>query len=109
VHAFTAGSVVVELGCGSASKTGILINELIERDGAAAVRFVGIDCSAAALEMAQSSLLKSCPGLQPQNIELVCAEYNDGAIFIRLLKWHFAVRNESVTLRMCDKSVNRQP
>lgn len=74
----TPGSVVVELGCGSASKTGILINELIARDGAAAVRFVGIDCSAAALEMAQSSLLKSCPGLRPQNIELVCAEYNDG-------------------------------
>lgn len=69
----------MELGCGSASKTGTLLDELLSRDGPAAVRFAGVDCSAAALDMAQASLIKSCSGLRPQNIELICAEYNDGA------------------------------
>lgn len=74
----TPGSVVVELGCGSASKTGIILEELLSRDSPCEVRFAGVDCSAAALEMAQISLLRSCPGLLPQNIELICAEYLDG-------------------------------
>lgn len=30
---WSAGSVVVELGCGSAQKTSILLNELLARDG----------------------------------------------------------------------------
>lgn len=78
-----AGSVIVELGCGSASKTGTILDELLSRDGPAAVRFAGVDCSAAALDMAQASLIKSCSGLRPQNIELICAEYNDGEMTFR--------------------------
>jgi len=73
-----AGSIVVELGCGSAQKTGILLNALAARDGAAAVRFAGVDCSGAALAWAKGALLDSCPGLPEGNIELVCAEYTDG-------------------------------
>lgn len=69
---------MVELGCGSAQKTGILLNALAARDGAAAVRFVGVDCSGAALAWAKGALLDSCPGLPEGNIELVCAEYTDG-------------------------------
>lgn len=43
------------------------------------VRFAGIDCSGAALEMAKSALLSSCEGLAPCNISLVCEEYTQGA------------------------------
>ena len=69
---------MVELGCGSAQKTSILLNALAARDGAAAVRFAGVDCSGAALAWAKGALLGSCPGLPPENIELVCAEYSEG-------------------------------
>ena len=72
------GSVVVELGCGSAAKTGILLNELLARDGPGAVRFAGVDCSAAALGMAKSALLSGCSSLAAENVELVCAEYTQG-------------------------------
>lgn len=40
----TAGSVVVELGCGSASKTSILLNELLARDGSDQVLFAAALC-----------------------------------------------------------------
>lgn len=69
---------MVELGCGSAQKTSILLNALAARDGAAVVRFAGVDCSGAALAWAKGALLGSCPGLSPENIELVCAEYSEG-------------------------------
>jgi hypothetical protein len=133
-----AGSVVVELGCGSAQKTSILLNQLLARDGpeqasdvtlaascilqtsapgsplltlllcasarmmlqrstdqalhssfytlrvlklvlfCTQVRFAGIDCSGAALDMAKTALLGSCEGLAARNITLVCKEYTEG-------------------------------
>ena len=79
--------MVVELGCGSAAKTGILLRELIRRDGAAGVHFMGIDVSLAALEFARDSLLSSCPGLHAGRVELVCAEYIQGA---HPLQGHFS-------------------
>ena len=81
VHVFPGvlGAVLVELGCGSAAKTSILLNALLEREGPAGLRFAGIDVSSSALAMAKSSLLESCSGLLPGNIDLVCAEYIEGA------------------------------
>lgn len=43
------------------------------------MRFAGIDCSGAALDMAKAALLGSCEGLAPGNISLVCQEYTQGA------------------------------
>lgn len=42
------------------------------------VRFAGIDCSGAALDMAKAALLGSCEGLAACNITLVCKEYTQG-------------------------------
>ena len=42
------------------------------------VRFAGIDCSGAALDMAKAALLGSCEGLAARNISLVCREYTQG-------------------------------
>lgn len=42
------------------------------------VRFAGIDCSGAALDMAKAALLGSCEGLAARNITLVCQEYTQG-------------------------------
>lgn len=73
-----SNTVVVELGCGSAAKTSILLNALLQRDSPAGVRFAGIDVSSSALTMAKTSLLNSCPGLRSNSIDLVCAEYTEG-------------------------------
>ena len=72
------GSVVAELGCGSAAKTSILLNALLARDGPARTRFAGIDVSGSFLTAAKESLLASCAGLRPANVDLVCAEYIEG-------------------------------
>ena len=45
------------------------------------VRFAGIDCSGAALDMAKAALLGSCEGLAARNITLVCKEYTQGGQF----------------------------
>ena len=72
--------MLVELGCGSAAKTAILLNALLRREGPSGVRFAGIDVSGSALAAAKVSLLASCPGLLPDSIGLVCAEYIEGAL-----------------------------
>lgn len=79
ISAGIAGSVLVELGCGSAAKTALLLNALLRRDGPQGVRFAGIDVSGSALAAAKESLLSCCPGLLPESIALVCAEYIEGA------------------------------
>lgn len=38
-------SVIAELGVGDADKTGLLLNQLIKREGRENVHFCGIDCS----------------------------------------------------------------
>ena len=73
------GSVVAELGCGSAAKTSILLNALLARDGPDRTRFAGIDVSGSFLAAAKESLLASCAGLRAANVDLVCAEYIEGA------------------------------
>ncbi len=71
---------MVELGCGSAAKTSILLDALLARDGPARVRFAGIDVSGSFLAAAKQSLLASCAGLCAPNVELICAEYIEGAL-----------------------------
>ena len=48
------------------------------RDGSSELRFVGIDVSQQALDLASSSLLQHCPLLLPTNVDLICAHYLDG-------------------------------
>ena len=74
--------MLVELGCGSAAKTAILLNALLRRDAPQGVRFAGIDVSGSALSAAKESLLSCCPGLLPESIGLVCAEYIEGTPFL---------------------------
>ena len=69
----------MELGCGCAAKTSILLNALLRREGPAGVRFAGIDVSGSALVAAKECLLAGCPALLPASIDLVCAEYIEGA------------------------------
>ena len=70
---------MAELGCGSAAKTSILLNALLARDGPDRTRFAGIDVSGSFLAAAKQSLLASCAGLRAANVDLVCAEYIEGA------------------------------
>ena len=70
---------MAELGCGSAAKTSILLNALLARDGPDRSRFAGIDVSGSFLAAAKESLLASCAGLRAANVDLVCAEYIEGA------------------------------
>ncbi len=70
---------MAELGCGSAAKTSILLNALLARDGPDRTRFAGIDVSGSFLAAAKESLLASCAGLRAANVDLVCAEYIEGA------------------------------
>ncbi|KAK9789403.1 hypothetical protein WJX73_006308 [Symbiochloris irregularis] len=72
------GSVIVELGCGSATKTGLILNALLERDGPEGCFFEGIDCSAEFLHSARRNLLDTCPGLLQGNLGTICALYLDG-------------------------------
>lgn len=72
------GSVVVELGCGSATKTSLIINALLERDGPDQCFYEGIDCSADFLQLARQNLVEACPKLQPAKVGTICQLYMDG-------------------------------
>lgn len=78
VSSIPAGSILVELGCGTAEKTSVLLHALIARDGASNVHFLGIDVSMEALYMARTNVMKQCPQLSSKNIEMVCADYLEG-------------------------------
>lgn len=73
--------MVVELGCGDGSKTRALLAALAARDGAAAVRFAGVDVSAEALVQLGRTLRAALPGLPPPL--LVEAEYAPGLRAVR--------------------------
>jgi dimethylhistidine N-methyltransferase len=64
---------LVELGSGSATKTRIVIEELLRRNGA--LRYVPIDISCAMLEASASGLLEDYPALE---VVAVAAEYRAG-------------------------------
>ncbi|DBA68320.1 TPA: hypothetical protein ACH3X2_013633 [Trebouxia sp. C0005] len=78
VNSIPAGSILVELGCGTAEKTSVLLHALIARDGASNVHFLGIDVSMEALYMARTNVMKQCPQLSSKSIEMVCADYLEG-------------------------------
>ena len=73
-----AGAVVVELGCGDGSKTAVLLGALAARDGAANVRFLGIDVSGGALQQATRNLQTLCPDLPAAALDFCEAEYLPG-------------------------------
>ena len=52
--------VIVELGCGDGSKTSLLINSAVQKYGAGAVKYWGIDVSGGALVSAKVSQWAIC-------------------------------------------------
>ena len=79
--ALPGDAILVELGCGSATKTGALVAAVARArpGGPAATRYVGIDCSADFLVNARANVTAAVPGLPSENVETVCALYLDGA------------------------------
>ncbi|KAG6541861.1 hypothetical protein Mapa_016689 [Marchantia paleacea] len=73
------GSLVVELGCGSALKTAHLLNALVARHGRC--RFVGIDVSESFLDEARCNLMLSVQG--HLTVDLVPADYIEGLRQVR--------------------------
>lgn len=71
--ALPPGGSLVELGSGSALKTRVLIEAMLERDGA--LRYVPVDISRTMLEASSLELLEDYPQLE---ILGVAAEYRDG-------------------------------
>lgn len=72
VAALPKGAVLVELGCGSAAKTGTLVAALAEARGSREARYVGIDCSPDFLRAAEANLAAAAPGA---SIQTVCCLY----------------------------------
>ncbi len=64
---------VIELGAGTATKTGLLLAALVHRQGAAT--YYPIDISATALEEARKHLLEQVPGT---TVEVRLGDYTDG-------------------------------
>ncbi|BBN05926.1 hypothetical protein MPTK1_3g17070 [Marchantia polymorpha subsp. ruderalis] len=73
------GSLVVELGCGSALKTAHLLNALVARHGRC--RFVGIDVSESFLDEARCNLMLLVEG--HLTVDLVPADYIEGLRQVR--------------------------
>uniref|UniRef100_A0A0D6QRR4 Sulfatase-modifying factor enzyme domain-containing protein n=1 Tax=Araucaria cunninghamii TaxID=56994 RepID=A0A0D6QRR4_ARACU len=74
--AIIPGSLFVELGCGSASKTSALLSAIQVVHGRC--KYVGIDISESALNEARRNLEEFVPGLKGSAIELVHASYLNG-------------------------------
>jgi uncharacterized SAM-dependent methyltransferase len=72
VDSLPAGAVLVELGCGSATKTGTLVAAFAEARGAPQARYVGVDCSADFLAAAETNLAAAAPGAA---VQTVCCLY----------------------------------
>ena len=72
------GFTLVELGSGSAVKTRLLIEALIERQGS--LRFIPVDISRSALEESSAALTEEFEDLE---ILAVAGEYGDGLDYLR--------------------------
>lgn len=68
---------LVELGSGSASKTRLIIEALLQRQGA--LRYIPVDISRSALEESAQPILQRYTGL---DIQAVAAEYQDGLRYL---------------------------
>lgn len=76
-HPCAPGTRLVELGSGSASKTRILIHELVKRHGW--LRYIPVDISRTMLEESSRSLLRDFPTLR---IEAISGEYQEGLRYL---------------------------
>ncbi|CAI5463414.1 unnamed protein product [Closterium sp. Yama58-4] len=74
-------AVVVELGCGNALKTRVLLQAIAEYHGRC--RFAGIDVSEAFLLEARRNILAAVPRMTAADVELVQKEYLDGLRAVR--------------------------
>ncbi|GJP45889.1 hypothetical protein CLOM_g5228 [Closterium sp. NIES-68] len=74
-------AVVVELGCGNALKTRVLLQAIAAHHGRC--RFAGIDVSEAFLLEARRNILAAVPRMAAGDVELVQAEYLDGLRAVR--------------------------
>ncbi|CAI5490071.1 unnamed protein product [Closterium sp. Naga37s-1] len=74
-------AVVVELGCGNALKTRVLLQAIAEHHGRC--RFAGIDVSEAFLLEARRNILAAVPRMTAGDVELVQEEYLDGLRSVR--------------------------
>ncbi|KAK2078002.1 hypothetical protein QBZ16_003870 [Prototheca wickerhamii] len=74
-------SLLVELGCGDATKTCHLLNTLL--DTREDLEYVGIDVSAEALRQTERTLRRACPRLPAASLHLVEAEYLVGLRRVR--------------------------
>lgn len=74
-------SLLVELGCGDATKTCHLLNTLL--DTREDLEYVGIDVSAEALRQTERTLRRACPRLPAASLHLVEAEYLAGLRRVR--------------------------
>jgi dimethylhistidine N-methyltransferase len=78
---FSKGTVLVELGSGSSTKTRILIEAFLERQNLA--HYTPIDVSHQMLEESSCSLLKEYPELE---INAIAARYNEGIDHLNIRK-----------------------
>lgn len=80
VSTFPPGCVILELGCGSASKTKHLLEAYIRLHGKAT--FAAVDISAGALEFAGREL-RDLLGHQQLEVVPICADYMEGVRLVR--------------------------
>jgi dimethylhistidine N-methyltransferase len=78
---FSEGTVLVELGSGSSTKTRILIDAFLDRQGLA--HYTPIDVSHQMLEESSYSLLETYPDLE---INAIVARYNEGIDHLNIRK-----------------------
>jgi dimethylhistidine N-methyltransferase len=78
---FPEGTVLVELGSGSSTKTRILIDAFLDRQGLA--HYTPIDVSHQMLEESSCSLLREYPDLE---INAIAARYNEGIDHLNIRK-----------------------
>eukprot|EP00249_Psilotum_nudum_P030628 c43427_g1_i1 orf=292-2445(+) len=79
--AIAPGSLVVELGCGTACKTAHILNAIQSHHDR--LQYVGIDVSETVLQEAKENLLRRVKGLSSTNVYLVQGEYLDGLKQVR--------------------------
>jgi dimethylhistidine N-methyltransferase len=75
---FPAGTILVELGSGSAAKTRLLIEAFLAAHGG--LRYIPIDISCEMLEESSLSLLEDFPGLR---VDAICGEYREALRHLR--------------------------
>ncbi|KAI5060176.1 hypothetical protein GOP47_0025114 [Adiantum capillus-veneris] len=76
VRSIPADCVLVELGCGSATKSGYLLNAFHSLHGRC--HYVGIDVSQSFLKQAHTNLLGNVHGLKPSSLHFIQADYMEG-------------------------------